>query len=250
LEDNNDKSAWKVVVIGYENVDREFAEEGVVEIYDHSENTWQILGHLPLLYSLAGMVSLDGSCYCLTCKPSWLIFGFSIGVNYRRDPFSFPPLVSTIPAFGLDDNATYRILTCASRLFLIAFGKVDEVEGAMILEFVVENKQPWKWSWKQIATMPPTMFSDLRIVSSAPWHFRCTGVGDVLCFVTTFYTKDYTHSNVVVSYSLKVLAYSLSTGSWSWLPSCNWDDHCAKHDKRGRFGPSVIPTAFQPRLDT
>jgi hypothetical protein len=231
-EDNN--GAYKVVVIG-SNANG----ESLVEMYDCSQQTWKILGPILddiILRSLSDLVCCDGSYYCITASPL-RIFGFTITSNEELEPTLAVPIQEPM----LRRVSELQLVMCGSRLLVVA--PVEQKEEVVIiweLESVNNQRHPLSTNndttpaqLKEIAMMPPTLWSYLKCNSRYP-RFNCTGVRDNVCFITVCEMKK----------RIEVLVYNLGTGLWSPLPSCPWMDNYCIDDYL------IMAMGFQPRLET
>lgn len=61
-------------------------------------------------------------------------------------------------------------------------------------------------SWKETSRMPSSMCDDIQKIMPRPQPW-ITGVGDYVCLIVRN----------------KVIVYSLSKNSWTWLPECPFD---------------------------
>lgn len=222
--DAHNRQTYKVVAVGWSP----HQSAHIVEIYDSTDKSWRIAGHLPQGVQVAGirrsmemgtrikMVFCNNSFYYLT------IFNGALGVL----GFSLRDGVSDFVA--LPDMANKRstrpyLLACRSRV-LVTVGIIKEEEGEELLqEMNIWELESVNFSssssssasgWKEIARMPPSLCEGVnRIHSLMDWPFNyCIGVGDYACFIFLGHVHE-----------MEVVVYSVSEKKWSWLPRCSFD---------------------------
>lgn len=229
--DGDSRDSYNVVVVGKTNP----LNPHIVEIYDSTEKSWRIAGHLPEEVQAVGtgmgmamgigMVFCEGSFYLLTIiNGLWGIMGFGI----RNGISVYAPL----PEMANEKYIFPYLLACGSRV-LVTGGIVKDTEGLLqeviIWEFEkVKGDSCYSSSsgWKEIARMPPSLYEDvnrtlsdidcpccLGVGDCACPFVCCVGVGDCVCFVV--------NRGMQV---IEVVVYSVSERTWNWLPSCHVDD--------------------------
>jgi len=220
------QETYKVVAVGLSRR----SDAMIVEIYDSSEKSWAIAGHLPEnleKFGLSrGIVFCDGFFYCITLNRAagMGVLGFSI----REEGTSiFTPL----PELANGYTMWAKLLTCESRILLA--GGVGQKRGSSLytLKKIIElilwefQKDSNSSCWKEIARMPPSLREVFQRNSYFD-SFECVGVGDCMCFTS--------------GRCMDVAVYNLSEETWSWLPTPTSID-------RGYGHPLVM--VFKPRPD-
>ena len=225
--EGDSRGTYKVVMVS------DGEKKNIVEIYDSSEKSWSIAGHLlqDVILKNREMVFCDGCFYCNAVRSGDMedlgITGFSL----REGAGIF----ALLPKIANGKHMVHReLLACGLRL-LVAASIANEgetlLEEVIIWEFEKQKLDGSSSSssvdsssslWKEIAKMPPSMCNDLKR-NSPRQEIKIVAVGDHVCFVGY--------------HVMNVPDYKLNENSWTWLPSCPLDYH------------NYVVTAFEPRLN-
>lgn len=191
-------------------------KEPIVEIYDFLKKSWKIVGRLPRNVKEVyphNIVFSEGCFYCITkgTAEQTQVMGFSI----RDGSFYFVSLPNVPGAEILP-----YLIACGSRI--LAAGIIDsniiteqnviiwELEKVNVTLGLNSPSASFSLSWKEMTSMPPSMWQDLWKIIPPAWP-KITGVGDYVCFTVRN----------------KLIAYSVSKMSWTWLPQCPFDGNFA-----------------------
>jgi len=230
--EGDSRGTYKVVVVGEDGQDA-----GIVEIYDSTDKSWRIVGHLPQDVHIdnSDMVFCAGSFYCLADNyDEQGIIGFSMGEGTSI----FAPL----PEMADSDYLSPHLLTCGSWLLVAGyiFGDREELLQVIVWGFEKEKVNSTSSWWKEIARMPSSLSEEFKRISidCDKW---CVGVGDCTCFVVSG------HRNRIFRKVTQVVVYSVTENTWSWLPSRPIDT--AASTSAGTSDGYEIVVAFEPRLD-
>lgn len=202
-------------------------KEPIVEIYDLLQKSWKIVGRLPRNVKEVyphDIAFSEGFFYCITkgTAQQTQVMGFSI----RDGSFYFVSLPN-VPGVEI----LPYLIACGSRILVawIICSNIITEQNVIIWELekvsvtlgLNSPSASSSLSWKEITSMPPSMWQDLWKIIPPAWP-KITGVGDYVCFTVRN----------------KVIAYSLSKMSWTWLPQCPFD---------GNFG-SVSALQLRPDM--
>lgn len=230
--DGDNGNTYKVVAVGKSSS----ANAHVVEIYNSTEKSWRIAGHLPEDVQALGtgmgkemrMVFCRGSLYYLTViNGQWEIMGFSIreGTSISAP---LPDVANQKPIF-------LYLLACDSRV-LVTAGIYEKylLRDVIIWEFEQGKVDSSTSRLQEIARMSPSLRERVnRCLDCRGCPFICcVGVGDCTCFIING-----------GMHTIEVVVYSASENTWSWLPSCSLDDDTTNDIWAGYF------MAFEPRPD-
>jgi hypothetical protein len=217
--EGDNRDTYKVVAVGKSSS----GNAHVVEVYNSTEKSWRIAGHLPEDVRALGtgmgkgmdMVFCRGSFYYLTViNGEWDIKGFSI----REGTSVSAPL----PDVANQKGICPYLLACESRV-LVTVGIVEDgkelLQDVIIWEFEMAKVDSPSSPWKEIARMSPSLCERVNrclYLVNSPFicpFMCCVGVGDCTCFIINGGLR-----------AIEVVVYSASEDTWSWLPSCSLDD--------------------------
>lgn len=185
------------------------------EMYSSSTKSWKIRGKLPdgSVIRNDEMFVFNGFLFCLTVRDG--IMGYHIQEGKSL----------TIDLPDCRTNIWYRLVACESSMLVVGGVEKNHILNEVIMWQLFHHHHGF--SWKEMGRMPESVCQQFRRNSCSTW-FECVGVGDKICFRT--------HG------SLQVVVYSVTHGSWNWLPNCPaTHQYCRDLHLRS--------LAFQPRPD-